>query len=434
MASIRERSGRNGLTWAVLFRDGGRQTSVTFVDRGAAEQFRQLVEGTSATQALKSLEEAQEGELTVAELAEQFLCWKVRDVEERTIAQYRRDVKNWVLPWFGHRPAEQVDEADVQEWVDHMAKRLSPKSVADRHMLLSSMYSFGRRKSRGLVSHNPCQETELPRRRKGLPKGTTVPEFQAILDAAGRRNPDARDFILFLGESGWRWSEAAGLLVHHVYDDGDQVWVDMRDVFRVDGSGRQLHVLDTAKSYASHRRIRLFPASAAAVRRRLIGKGPHDFVFTNSRGGHWRQHTFLRETWPRIVRDAGLYQGPHKSPTPHWLRHMHVAVLVASGASLAEIQRRIGHESITTTLNTYGSLVGDIGDNALESAADIMAGRRIAPGVAPAVIAQVLDAAVPGGEDLQAHALPAEVVDDVDAVVEGHLGDQDAVGVVDRRE
>jgi len=64
-----------------------------------------------------------------------------------------------------------IDESDVQRLVDHMAGRLSPKSVGDRYMLLHSMFQFGKAKSRGLVSHNPCFETALPKRVRKPPKG-----------------------------------------------------------------------------------------------------------------------------------------------------------------------------------------------------------------------------------------------------------------------
>ena len=43
-------------------------------------------------------------------------------------------------------------------------------------------------------------------------------------------------------------------------------------------------------------------------------------------------------------------------PTPHWLRHSHIVELIDRGVPLPEIQARVGHESIDTTVNTYGRL------------------------------------------------------------------------------
>ena len=82
--------------------------------------------------------------------------------------------------------ADVTDEADVQKWVEHMAGKLAPKSVADRHMLLHAMFAYGRAKSRGLVSHNPCLETELPTRMRKPPTGTTVSVSFPARTAASR--------------------------------------------------------------------------------------------------------------------------------------------------------------------------------------------------------------------------------------------------------
>jgi len=386
MASIRERTTKAGQrTWTVLYRHGGKQTSRTFLDAKSAERFRTLVDILGPDRAWEEIAgDGPDDRLTVDQLAESFLEWKARDVTERTMVDYRRDYANWIKPHFGHRAAELVDEADVQKWVDHMAQSLAPKSVADRHMLLHQMYAFGKAKSRRLVTHNPCLETDLPKRTKKPPKGTTIAEWRALLDAAEKRNPDAGDLILFMGSLGWRWSEAAALAVRDVEDDGDSVHVNVSRVFRVDASYRQVLAEDEAKSYAAFRRARVPAEAAAMIRRRVVGKAPSDLVFTNSRGRPWNQNTFLRDTWPALVRDAGLTD---RKPTPHWLRHMSVAAMAATGASLAEIQRTIGHESIQTTINIYGGMIGGLSSDALANLDAILAGRRA---VVPGEVVEVL--------------------------------------------
>lgn len=380
MASIRKATSRaGGTSYRVLFRQGQKQTSMTFGDAETAERFRTLVDALGPDRALKALAEEAEGtddRLTVGGLADAFLEWKARDVTPRTAADYRRDVEKWIKPALGHRVAELVDEIDVQEWVDAMARELSPKSVADRHMLLHSMYRFGKARTRRLVTHNPCEETELPKPARRRAKGTTVAQWRAVLEVAAERNPDARDLVEYLGVVGWRFSEATALPVRAVEERvGGRVWVDMTQVFRI-VEGRQVLVADAAKSYAGFRNVPV-PSSATGqmLLRRCVGKGPDDFVFTNSRGNHWNQHTFLRDTWPGLLRRAGLWRGPRKSPTPHWLRHMAVAVLAASGASASEIQRFVGHEDISTTMGTYGGMLGGMRADVLAAADELLAGR-----------------------------------------------------------
>ena len=46
-------------------------------------------------------------------------------------------------------------------------------------------------------------------------------------------------------------------------------------------------------------------------------------------------------------------------PRVHDLRHSHASALIAAGIPLPVIQRRLGHESIQTTVDTYGHLAPD---------------------------------------------------------------------------
>lgn len=414
MASIRERTSKTGeRTWQVLYRHGTKQPAKTFDSAAAAEDFKTLVNVLGPDRALKAIaEDEQQQGLTVDQLFEMWLAWKgetkggepIRVRTLRTIEDYRRDYKNWVQPRFGHRAAEYVDETDVQEWVDHMVTKLARSSSLDRHLILHSMYDWGKARSRRHVSHNPCLETEWPKEQKAMPKGTTVPEFATILTAAraplsegGKANQDAADLILFLGETGWRWSEAAALPAHAVEDDGVDIWVTVTQVFRMIDN-KQTLVPNAAKSYAGFRRIRMFPASAVMIRRRMVGLGPGDLVFTNSRGNKWNQNTWLRVTWPGILTAAGMWKGARKSPTPHWLRHMHVAVLAAAKVPIQEIQRRIGHEHVSTTIGTYGGMIGDMSNDTMERAAGIMAGTQNAPTIAPAAPVVVEGSVVDVGE------------------------------------
>ena len=333
---------------------------MTFASGEAAEAFRALVDALGVERALKAYAADQAtSSLTVAELAERFLERKAADVTPRTLADYRRDYANWIEPWFGHREAESVDEGDVQRWVDHMSTKLARKSVGDRHMLLHSIYQFGKAKSRRLVTHNPCLETEFtgPKGRK-KPKGTTTHEWRALLAAAKAKRSPAHDLILFMGSLGWRWSEAAALAARDVEDDGAFVWVDVTQVFRI-VENRQVLVPDAAKSWAGFRRTRVPSECAAMLRRRVAGLAPDALVFTNSRGNHWNQNTFLRDTWPGLLAEAKVGT-PDRKPTPHWLRHMAVANMARAGIPMHEIQRIIGHESLETTNGTYGGMVATL--------------------------------------------------------------------------
>jgi site-specific recombinase XerD len=389
VASIRERhSDTLGTTYAVLWRHGKKQRSRTFESHDAAVKFKTLIEILGPDKAIQTLRAEVDTGLTVDQLAERFFEWKVGNIEPRTMTDYRRDYKNWIKPHLGHRAADSVDEMDVQAVVDRWRKSLSPKSVADRHMLLHSMFKFGASRTRGLVKRNPCTETDLPKRDKRVLKGATLAEWLALRAAAREVEPDACDLMEFIAATGWRWSEAASLAVRDVEEWETNGRMTMRatmaQVFRKDGEYKQVLATDDAKSQAGLRTVKVPAHAAAMVRRRLVGKGPDDLVFTNAAGRKWYQQNFLSRTWKRIEASADL----DRHLTPHAIRHLHVALLDRSGASLAEMKRRLGHEDIQTTINVYGGMIDDVSDDVLakldallEPSDDTVAGEVVAGSV-----------------------------------------------------
>ena len=73
----------------------------------------------------------------------------------------------------------------------------------------------------------------------------------------------------------------------------------------------------------------------------------------------------------------------------HDLRHTHVALLIAGGAHPKSVQARLGHASVTTTLNTYGHLLPSLEEQlteGLESAYRESNGDQMGPNEEPGVI------------------------------------------------
>jgi integrase len=379
MASIRERTATGGeTTWAVLYRHGGRQTSTTFEDESGAVHFKALVDLLGPDKALREIA-AQAGEtgLTVEELFGKWIEWKATtDVTARTIKDYRRDYTNWIRDRLGNRQADGLDELDVQDWVDWMTKRgLDPKSVGDRHMILGNMYRFGKARSRRLVDHNPCEETQLPSKKKKAPKGFSLTQWDALHAWAADHEPEADDLLLFFASTGWRWGEVTPRTpadvedygdVEHQLEDGSRVFipdvfVSVAGVHRVDENDQVVYVEGEAKSKAGIRRINLPPEAARMVRRRMVGLEPSDLLFTNSRGGRWHAQNFLQREFAQILEGAGIAKV--RGMGAHYLRHTHVAMLDRAKVGPSKMQRRIGHDNLSTTFGVYGGTI----DNTLDA-------------------------------------------------------------------
>lgn len=360
---MRENTLNSGqVTYSVLFRHGGRQTSKTFATEKAAAGFADKVRVLGPKRALAETELG--GGLTLDEVAEQFLNHQASRVRsERTVTDYRRDYKNWIAEPLGWQVAATIDETDVQDWVDSMHGHLEAKTIGDRHALLHGIFKYASAPTRKLIpaGHNPCIGTALPPKVKTSPKGMRIAEWQALHAALAAINADAADLAEFLLASGWRFSEAIALTTLDVEDDGSYIHVTVSQVARrhSDGSMRIVH---DAKSTAGRRRLRLDRDASTMVRRRLEHLEAGELLFQTDGGSMWNQSHFRTRFWNKAVKVAQL----QRQPTPHWLRHTNVGLLDAAGVSMAEIQRRIGHESITTTIDVYGGMIDDISDEALD--------------------------------------------------------------------
>lgn len=368
---MRERTSKNGtISYQVLYRDGTKQCSKTFVTKKKAKEFADKIRVLGLKRALAESGDSPTG-MTLDELALKFWDWKAGRVRsDRTVSDYKRDYANWIQPFLGFKPAAEIDEDDVQQWVYGMEGRLGAKSIHDRHALLHGIFKFGSSPTKKLIplGHNPTVGSELPVKTKTRPEGLRPAEWQALHAALKTINGDAADLAEFLIGSGWRWSEATALGSFDAEDDGRYISVTMARVARRNSEGATVLVRD-AKSDAGMRRITLDADISIMVRRRLKGLEPGALVFTTAEGSMWNYSNFHARFWSKAVKAAKI----GRTVTPHMLRHTAVGYLALSGqVSLAEIQRRIGHENITTTIDIYGGMIEDVKTEAL----DFMAAMR----------------------------------------------------------
>lgn len=362
MATIRENHRKDGKTsYYVLFRLGKKQTSKVFDVRKDAEKFSDTIDAIGAAAAVEMLE-AKAALRTVGDLFAEWLELKRADMTAEGHRDYERGYEKWIKPTFGWRDAELVRERDVQEWVDKTLRpELGPKAVAKQHALLHGMFKWASSRTVGYIANDPCTETKLPKRKRRPPRGLSIPELHAMLTAAGSADQqDAADVIAVMAGTGWRPGEVLGLTAGYVdVMPNGAVYVTMASVYRR-GEG----IVEDGKTEAAGRRIRVMGEGAPVLRRRVVGRGINQPVFPHpSTGKPWSPASFGRHYWPKVIEAAGLKE---RGPTPYWLRHTHVAICHAAGLTLPEIQRRIGHESIQTTIDVYGRMI----DGMSEEAAD----------------------------------------------------------------
>ena len=259
---------------------------------------------------------------------------------------YRALWRLHVDPIIGDLPLVGITPAEVHDVLDHaVAAGLAPSSVAAVRRLVVAVLGAAVRAD--LVARNAAARVPAPRVPDRPHRTLTLDELSNLADVI---EPRFRALVLVGGLAGLRIGELAGLDLAHL----DLMRGRLRVVQQADDAGR----IGAPKSDASRRTVAIAPALVAEVamhvERFTDGPGP---LFTMPGGGRLVASRFRRRYWRPAVITAGL--DPLRI---HDLRHTAAALAIEAGAHPRALMQRLGHSSITTTLDTYGSLMPGLDD------------------------------------------------------------------------
>lgn len=286
-----------------------------------------------------------------------------------------------------------IIERDIKAWLIDWDRAL--KTKANYHGLLFGVFNYA--VEEGHLAINPCARTAPKRSRirqaQAELRFLTEDELRAAVRLAGVNG----DLLTFTVGTGLRFGEVTALWCSDIGLDRASVRVNkawkrdgedgatetpgwlksqIRDKHRM----RQHHLGNT-KTPKSRRTISISPSLVELLRPHVEGRAADDFVFTSPTGLALHNSDFYERVWlplGKALQKEGI--APFRY---HDLRHTHVAWLIAGGAPLPHIQARLGHESITTTIDTYGHLL-PVGDDLISDIVDTaLSGGRIRPKTQP---------------------------------------------------
>lgn len=232
----------------------------------------------------------------------------------------------------------EVDLASLQAYLAHRSKDRSPGYLALMVGQLRGFFAY--LEQQGFRADNPAQWLEYPKfdHRKRLPPVVpqdTVERFIAWLRGREHSPPGKRNVALvtLLYSTGLRAGEAAALNLE------DLLW-DEGVVLVREGKGRK------------ERRVPLLPEAAEMLDTYLQTRSgpfsPSDPVFITWRH-RWRENRLTNNDVGRILKDQSEAFGV--KIRPHQLRHSCASHLLRAGGKIVSIQRWLGHERVTTTLD-----------------------------------------------------------------------------------
>jgi integrase len=242
-----------------------------------------------------------------------------------------------------------VPAGEIENWLnDELASGLAPSSVHRHYRTLRRMLQVAVEKQK--ILRNPCDHVDPPR----VPRRDMVfLDWDQALRLAEAHTVRFRALIYLAVDSGMRWGELVGLRRS-----------------RIDLARRKVRVTEQLTQLEDYSWVRQPPKTTAGIRSitmsaftaeilrdhvaRFAVPGPDGLVFPNAAGNPISSSSFRSLRFGRALQAGGFSWRFHDP------RHTSVALAIAAGAHPKAIQTRMGHASITITLDRYGHLFPEL--------------------------------------------------------------------------
>jgi integrase len=279
--------------------------------------------------------------LTVGQWAEMW--WGLRP-DERRQPKVRSCINSQIKGgrWENVR-LEDVTLADVQAWVNQMAKRYQPATTRDYYGIFCRIMDAAVTHEKVARQRWHLERGSLPKQVKTVAVYLTPEQGQTLEDVA----PDRHKMLVHLALwTGLRWGETAALLWEQI--DLEAGLLTVSRAAKRDGT---IGLPKNGKT----RVIEIDALMVARLRAHRRDFGDHDLVFTTETGAPLEYNNMRRDVWLPMVRAAEL----DPAPTWHDLRHTYASRMVELGLDWLVLSSLMGHHHPSFTMDRYGSLRHD---------------------------------------------------------------------------
>jgi integrase len=309
--------------------------------------------------------------MSMKKLMKQFLNNHQHTVAQRTIDRYSGIVRNHLLPAFGDYQVKDIKPIHIESYQNMKLNNgkikgeggLSNKTVRMHHNLLSSIFKYAQRLE--LIEKNPVKLVPSPK--KGTPNHNFLDEeqLQKILNYS--KGLWIHDYIKIAVATGMRRGEMLGLEWPNV--DLENSKISIIKALKRTSKGIELSATKTSSSRRSiaitEDTVKVLKRIKSEQAKRKLKMGENyntefNLVFCEKNGRYCNPNSVTRR-FKRIVKDVEL--GYIKL---HDLRHTMASLMLKSGANPKIVQERLGHSSITITMDLYSHLSLDLQKEAAE--------------------------------------------------------------------
>lgn len=265
-------------------------------------------------------------------------------VKESTYVSQTSIAERHILPIFGNKAINKITltmcQTQVNKWADQYKRFFGIISIANQ--------IFDYAISMELIDSNPMRKTLKPKRQKKdkeemdeFYNKEELREFFVIVEEMD--DPEMLTFFRLLAFTGMRKNEVGAL----GWSDIDLKAGQLKVTRTLAKGENNKTIFQTPKTKRSARTISLDPQTVEILKswKKYSTKG---LLFKNENGepkSIVHVNNMLNRVWRRYP--------DFKKITPHGFRHTHCSLLFEAGATIKEVQERLGHENIQTTMDIY---------------------------------------------------------------------------------
>ncbi|HEM3634289.1 TPA: site-specific integrase [Streptococcus suis] len=321
---------------------------------------------------------------TLSDLAELwFSNYETWVSSDNTLNRVRNYLDTYILPKFGQHQPDKITSSDIQNWINQLAKK-SKESVesgikraekgatkdfgAIAHKL-SDIFDFGI--THFELKYNPAQSIKIPPKPKSNQKRIMVLHDDDLstwlntIDSLPNNRANRRFKVICdsLLASGMRINELLALTIYDLDFESSEILVSKTLVWKNAkpklGLKGEVICKNTPKSDAGNRRIAVPYQIIEELQNfhdemnlyfKKNGLSKSKLIFPTIYGNYMCDRN-ERTTLKKRLKEAGLPDYGF-----HLFRHTHASMMLNAGMNWKELQVRMGHKSIKTTMDIYAEL------------------------------------------------------------------------------
>lgn len=297
--------------------------------------------------------------MIVETYADVYALWIIqyeKTVEESTFIKTIRIFKNHILPALGKYKIDKLNIDLCQRAVDDWSNKLKNFKMVKAYA--AKVINFAMK--REYIKSNPFTLIEMPKKRvqnvqqkfENFYTKEELIEFLSCLEKED--NYKAFAFFRLLAYTGMRKGEALALTWQDIDFDNQELTIT-KAIAR--GKNNHLYVKSTKTGTSRTIKIDEETLNTFIVWRKeqqknylILGfntNNPDQLIFSNLHN-EYLQPTKTRQ-WILQIQEKYVL----KKVTTHGLRHTHCSLLFEAGASIKEVQDRLGHSDVKTTMDIY---------------------------------------------------------------------------------